>query len=174
MNADRIVSISAIVVAIGTLFIIVYQTHLTREAQQASVLPYLQMGFSRSENSANINLVNRGVGPALIDDIRVVYRGQQHPGDPYAYYSQLNKDSHKGLYIDRVLPGMLIPAGTTITMIGVRQSPEARLNLVNTFSVNGNDAQNSDKRKAIIEVAYSSIYGKQWVIRSNEIVPEPR
>jgi hypothetical protein len=40
MNADRIVSLSAIVVAIGTLSIIVYRTHLTREAQQAIEITY--------------------------------------------------------------------------------------------------------------------------------------
>ncbi|MCG8607023.1 hypothetical protein MJD09_18825, partial [bacterium] len=97
-------------------------------------------------------------------------------GDPHTYYFQRNRPSgsHKGLYIDRVLPGMLIPAGTRIAMLGVRQSPEAISDLRNTFSVNVMGGRNSDKRKAIIEITYSSVYGKRWLIRSDEIVPEPR
>ena len=35
-NTDRIVSLSAMGVGIGSLFIIVYQTHLMRQAQHAS------------------------------------------------------------------------------------------------------------------------------------------
>ena len=44
-DTDRIVSLSAMVVGIGSLFIIVYQTHLIRQAQNASVLPYLMIGI---------------------------------------------------------------------------------------------------------------------------------
>ena len=38
-NTDRVVSLSAMAVGIGSLFIILYQTQLMRQAQHASALP---------------------------------------------------------------------------------------------------------------------------------------
>lgn len=175
MNSDRVVSISAMIVAVGTLFVIIYQTHLTRKAQQASVLPYLQIGYSRSEGYSYINLVNHGIGPALIEDIRVIKEGSSYPGDPVAFFSQLNEDldSNEGLYIDRVFQGMLIPAGASKAMIGVRRSSEEAMRLERVFNVTGIGEEEGEPEKAIIVITYASVYGKRWVIHSNEIVPKP-
>lgn len=168
MNTDRILSITAIVVALGTLFVIVYQTHLTRQAQRATVLPYLQMGFSFDANYASIQLMNSGVGPALIDEIRIVNEGDVFEGDPSAFLSQRGLDlSNMNLHIDMVLPGMLIPAEQITEMLGV-YSPQDKTNLIDIFNVVGNEESTDG---AIIEISYSSVYGEQWTIRSDEIIP---
>jgi len=48
LNADRVVSIIAIVVGVGSLGIILFQTQIMREQQRASVLPYLMWAVQRS------------------------------------------------------------------------------------------------------------------------------
>ena len=48
LNADRVVSIIAIVVGVGSLAVVVLQTQIMREQQRASVLPYLMWAVQRS------------------------------------------------------------------------------------------------------------------------------
>jgi len=52
-NADRVVSISAIIVSMATLIIILYQTSLMRQEQRASVMPslthYNKISYSSSK-----------------------------------------------------------------------------------------------------------------------------
>ncbi|MDZ7897109.1 MAG: hypothetical protein U5N85_03645 [Arcicella sp.] len=43
-NADKIVSLSAILISLATMTIYLYQTHLIGKQQNASVMPYLRMG----------------------------------------------------------------------------------------------------------------------------------
>jgi hypothetical protein len=70
IDTDRIVSLSAMVVGMGSLFALMYQTHLTREAEHATVLPYL-MVLNANDRGVYLVLSNNGVGPALIKDVRV-------------------------------------------------------------------------------------------------------
>jgi hypothetical protein len=45
INTDRLLSLIAMLIGLGSLFIIVYQTALLREQQEASALPYLMVGI---------------------------------------------------------------------------------------------------------------------------------
>src|SRR5215471_11134857 len=112
-DTDRIVAISAMLVGVGSLFIVLYQTELIREQQKAQVLPYLLITYNTSDKGSYIALRNVGLGPALIEHVRVRHSGQTFDGDPWAYYASLPdaKVSPNNVYRDRVLPGMLIPAG---------------------------------------------------------------
>ncbi|NND33358.1 MAG: hypothetical protein HKN76_12275 [Saprospiraceae bacterium] len=49
LNTDRIISICAIILSLGSLFIIVYQTSIIRDGQKASVMPYLEIGMGLSD-----------------------------------------------------------------------------------------------------------------------------
>ena len=112
-DTDRIVSISAMLVGLGSLFIVLYQTTLMREQAKASVLPYLLIAYNTNNDGSYIALLNAGLGPALIDRVRVIHQGKAFDGDPYAYYASLAdaKVPPNNVYRDRVLPGMLIPEG---------------------------------------------------------------
>ena len=68
INTDRVVSLSAMLIGLGSLFIIVYQTARLREQQTASALPYLMMGLQTNSERTYLFTRNTGVGPALIED----------------------------------------------------------------------------------------------------------
>jgi hypothetical protein len=85
-DTDRIVSLSAMVVGVGSLAIILYQTQLMREQQRASVLPYLMIAVQSSNESTYLTVRNGGIGPALLDDVRVRYKGRDYVGDPYDFF----------------------------------------------------------------------------------------
>ena len=109
----------------------------------------------------------------LIDEVRVIYRSEATKGDPYAFYSVLDRPPQfrEVMYIDRLLPGMLLPAGTTRPILAFQDFAAGAEDLSNTFFMLGSD---SGDDKAVIEIDYSSVYGEMWTIRSDELVPTAR
>jgi hypothetical protein len=175
-DADRVLAVSAMAVSIGTLAALGYSTYLTRQAQHASVLPYLYVALSSNERGANLLLENTGIGPALVDDVRIHYQGRDVFADPYDFYLGLHPEQ-KGLAVDHVAPGRLIPAGATLQMFG-SVDPQFLKPLLQLFDVS--DVPDSwyegqgmtRKNKAVIEITFSSVYGDRWRIRSDRVVPE--
>jgi len=70
-DTDRIVAVCAMLVGLGSLFIVLYQTKLISEQQKASVLPYLMIAYNSGDAGAYVALRNVGLGPARIDRISV-------------------------------------------------------------------------------------------------------
>lgn len=68
-NADKIISLTAMLVGVGSLFVIIYQTNLIRTQQYASVMPYLSMGSAYNYGQIEIQITNNGLGPAFIKDV---------------------------------------------------------------------------------------------------------
>jgi len=181
-DTDRIVGLSAMLVGLGSLFIVLYQTALIREQQKASVLPYLMIAFNSSDAGSYIALRNVGLGPAKIEQIRVRHDGKSFEGDPYQYYAKLEgaKVPADRLYRDRVLPGMLIPSGTTLQMLGSPNSSVMYSELLGTFQFvavqdppSSADASATPANRAVLEIDYASVYGERWRVRSDRVVPEP-
>jgi hypothetical protein len=183
LNTDRIVSLSAMVVGISSLFIIIYQTHLIRQAQNASVLPYLMIAIQSNNDGVFVVVSNTGIGPARIDDVRVRYQGREIEGDPYEFYTGLHPDAVTGgINVNKLVPGRLIPAGAWIQNLGISGSGERvqmfLADLLRLFEVAEVpqswyvEAGASGTEKAVIEITYSSVYGDRWRLRSDRFVPE--
>src|SRR5262245_26386476 len=173
MKTDRVVSLTAMLIGLGSLFIIVYQTWLLREQQKASALPYLMMGLRTNGDRTFIVVRNTGVGPALIEDVVLHYEGRDIHQDPYDFVIEVRPDSVKddGVSVDRLMPGRLVSAGEGIevlgtetdgqgmvrTLLGVFDLGEIPQNWYDNFGV-----QKSGADKAIIDVTYHSVYGDRW------------
>ena len=184
-NTDRIVSLSAMAVGLCSVVIILYQTHLMRQAQHASALPYLMLAVNSNAHGIYINLSNAGIGPALIDDIRVRDGDREVVGDPLVFYLQLHPGADTALSVNPVSPGRLIPAGSSIDMLGLdgTRTPGERgqrflvelLHLFEVAEVPDSWYANvgaTNTKKSVIEITYSSVYGERWRLRSDKLVPE--
>jgi hypothetical protein len=169
-------------VGICSLFITLYQTYLTRQAQSASVLPYVSFGVTSNNDGAFVTLRNDGLGPARIESVRIHFHGKTSEIDPYDFFlKQHSGPLPKGLSVDRITPGRLLPANSTVPMVGV-SSGEDRVamlgEMLRMFALA--DAPPSWLRelgaeggdKAVIEIVYSSVYGERWRIRSDQQVPQ--
>ncbi|MGC0335277.1 hypothetical protein [Streptomyces sp. SLBN-8D4] len=67
MNAETVTAICAVVIAVASLVVSVYQTHATRQHNRHSVRPVLQLHRGWPVGGrAGIRLVNSGLGPAII------------------------------------------------------------------------------------------------------------
>ncbi len=184
INTDRVVGVSAMVVGLGSLLVFAYQAQLMRESQRASVLPYLQVVVIANDQGTSLVLSNTGIGPALIDDVRISYQGRERQIDPYDFYIELRPDAEKaGVGVDKIQPGRLIPVGYTAHLISAgagdpKRSIEMLKELLHFFEIadvpkswyiNSGEAGTG---KAVVIVTYSSVYGEHWRIRSDRTVPE--
>jgi len=183
-DTDRIVSVCAMVVGVGSLAIILFQTRIMREQQRASVLPYLMIAIQSNSESTNLTLRNAGIGPALLDDVRVHYKGKDYEVDPYDFFVQQRPEVFNtvGLSVDKLMPGRLVPAGEWIQTLGTGGA-EAGATLLrellhlfviaevpNTWLV-GAGVTKPPSERAVVIVTYSSVYGERWHLRSDSFVP---
>jgi hypothetical protein len=183
-STDRIVSLSAMAVGVCSLFITLYQTYLLREAQSASVLPYLAFGITSTNDGAYLTLRNDGVGPARLESVRIHFKGQTTDVDPYDFFlAHRSGTPPKGLAVDRLTPGRLLPANSTIQMLGVSGGVEQVQTLgdmLRLFALADappswlDELQARGGDKAVIDIVFSSVSGDQWRIRSDRPVPQPQ
>jgi hypothetical protein len=79
-DTDKWVAISAMVVSVGTLIALSYQSLLMRESECASTLPYLYFSLvSNSQQGVEILPSNSGIGPAIVDDVQFTTRAATSP-----------------------------------------------------------------------------------------------
>jgi hypothetical protein len=185
-NTDRIVSLMAMVVGVGSLVIILYQTKLMREQQHASVMPYLAILVQSNNEATNLVVRNAGIGPAVLNDVRVRYKGKDYVLDPHDFFAQQRPEFFKshGMNVDKLMPGRLVPAGEWIQTVGIGGGNATQpflKELLGLFVVaevpktwlTALEVDGPTSDKAVVIVTYSSVYGDQWHLRSDNYVPVP-
>ena len=173
-DTDRVVSFIAILVGVGSLGIVVFQTQIMREQQRASVLPYLAIVVQSRAETTGLALRNAGIGPALLDDVRVRYKGKDFVGDPYDFFVQQRPEVFKtvGLSVDKLIPGRLVPAGDWIQTLGTDGAEAGATllrELLHLFVVAevpktwllGAGVTGPPSERAVVIVTYSSVYGER-------------
>jgi hypothetical protein len=184
LNTDRVVALSAMLIGLGSLFIIVYQTALLREQQAASALPYVMVGIMANDEQTYIVARNTGVGPALIEDVVVRYQGSEIQKDPHDFFRDVRPDAAAlGLGVDRLIPGRLVSAGEAVLMLGTEGEGARPMvgEFLSLFDLgdapqswyDGAGVPKSGPDKAIIEIRYRSVYGDRWRVASDSVVPQP-
>lgn len=186
ISTERIVSASAMAVGLASLLVSAYQAQLMRESARASVLPYLTVIVMSNDQGSSLVLNNSGIGPALIEDVRVHYQGRERQIDPYDFFIEVQPGAVKaGLGMDKIQQGRLIPAGYGVHMISAgagdpKRAGEMLKDILHFFEVAevprswyANSGETGTE-KAVIEIIYSSVYGERWRIRSDQMVPEHR
>jgi hypothetical protein len=191
-DSDRVIGISAMVVSAASLFVVVYQAQLQRDqmelerrATAASVMPYLMMNMTLTNDGTAFNLRNAGLGPARIDGVRVLHKGSEVRGDAADFYLKMRKDQAQPYSNDSIKVGRLVPAGEWVQMLG--SAPGAAfttpmaLEIVRLFRIEeaGEPRYQAAAgmgvvfEDAVLEVTYSSVFGEQWILRSDDLVPQP-
>lgn len=175
-NADRIVSISAIVVSLATLIMILYQTNLMRQEQRASVMPSLMIGYGKSDTlnvvQERIWLKNNGLGPAFIEKMVVIDSTGTHTMDLFDYFKDINDNKNiDGVY--RFVEGLIVPENDGRPLYNKFSNNESPIILSNHFEFpyQSDWSNRNNPNKAIIEVYYHSVYKERFKVRSNSPIP---
>src|SRR5688572_27106200 len=82
LKSEMIVAIAAIAVSIMTLFVYIYQARIMMDQQHTSVWPYVEWESTNinteTEQEYYIEVVNKGVGPALVKDTKLTLDGVRY------------------------------------------------------------------------------------------------
>ena len=161
-NTDRLFGIAAFLISIGTFFIYIYEARLLQKQQYASVLPYLELWNSGGSADYKLILVNNGVGPAFIQQVRVHYQGKVYEMDHSRFYETVIfpqdtiRFGHSNIGVGRV-----IPAGQQLELIYVTSSEKDRDKLRKLFG----------EEKAQLEITYASVYEERWQLKGMQDPP---
>lgn len=168
-NADKIVSLSAILISLMTLFVSLYQTAIIRKQQRLSVLPYLAFGnYNTGGANYKLMLSNDGIGPAFIESVEITYKGKKYPYDLPVFFKevvpkqtqQIKKLSHSNIF-----KGQMIPAGTKIALLEIKNSPEDGDKLYKLL-------QKLSKEKIQLKIIYRSVYEERWQLSFRDAIPK--
>lgn len=167
-NSNKLLSLLAFLISIGTFTTFAYQTYLIQKQQYASVLPYLMIqpynDGSGEYTTRELRLRNNGVGPAFIRSVKTYYQDSVYSQDPSQFYFKSidHPDSTEtAVNNESIFPGYVIPPGKNVLLIGSASEYSA-----NTI------AKYFTSQKAVFEIDYSSIYDEVWRIRSDDPIPE--
>ncbi|HAS42879.1 MAG TPA: hypothetical protein DCS93_20535 [Microscillaceae bacterium] len=168
-NSDKIVSASAILISLMTLFVSLYQTAMIRKQQRLSVLPYLSLGnYNTGGPNYKLVLKNDGIGPAFIESVEIVYKGKKYPYDLPVFMSKSMPDSIKKIKRmshSNIYEGQMIPAGTTIPLLAIHNSREDADKLVILL-------RSLKKEGLQLHIIYRSVYEERWRLSFDSTIPE--
>ena len=175
MSTDRLVGISAIVISLCTLIIFIYQTELIREQSRLSVKP--RIAFSSSQNQKDSTyqfrqvMVNKGLGPAIIDSMALIYNGKYYEldmgeflGTKFPKITDFGVLSQSTTYVK----GTTLRAGEESTFYTYRANMKFLDSLALYLGIGDDDEDPFD-----FEVIYTSIYEDQYWKLSTLDSPEP-
>ena len=156
ISTDKIISYSALMVSLGTLVVLIYQSDLMRRHEEKSVFPKVELWNSPGKETYSMSVINKGVGPAIIENVTIIHRENQYETEPLLFVNQ---------YLDTLTNEELVMDAESLYP-GVILAPNQRSNL---FTIKRNIASDSlisyfYLRKIQIRISYSSIYGDQWTI----------
>ena len=165
ISFETVGSITAIIVGIAALLLSWDQGRLMREEIRASVWPALQVdGFVDKNDESlrmGIRVQNAGVGPALVQQISVLFRDELL-SDINALTQKMPPQAERSY---ETITGRVIAAGDEVTPFTFRYQPDKD---------NDNDAIDELYRIAndwVVEICYCSTLKQCWVSDLNASAP---
>lgn len=167
-DAEKLLSISAIVVGVCALTVSIIQTRILQEQQAMSVWPSIQYeiwtGLSIDKNDSigafSIHVENKGVGPGIIEKIDLNYDGKNYNGTAIRpLFEKIFQDYDLG-HLDDInqtpLLGDVISPNKDLIYIKLNNKKMAA-RLVGIFK-----RMQSEKHFEIL-IHYKDVYGKRFI-----------
>ncbi|MEV5896361.1 hypothetical protein [Nonomuraea fuscirosea] len=150
MDSQTVIAVSAIVIAIASLVVSVYQVRATRLHNRHTLRPLLQLRLKTSAGQrAGIWMVNTGLGPAIITGTRVWLDGEELGSWNRETSRQVRRDIAPYPRASALSDGMGVPPGFTDYLLTVDDyNPAANGTFLELIT-----------RRMDLEVSYESLYG---------------
>ncbi|MDT0605713.1 hypothetical protein [Croceitalea rosinachiae] len=166
---DRIVTLTAMFISLFTLVVFVRQTSIIEKQSRLSVMPYLIMetGYNPEDDLITLTLNNYGVGPAIIEGMKIFYNGNTYETD-FANFLQtgiFEKDSVAVLASASIDEGLAIPAGAERIAIKFGGSGDRYIKTEKFL-------RKLERNEFDYEIVYRSIYNDFWRIGMVDDIPE--
>ncbi len=172
-TTDKIVSTSALFISVISLIALLYQSYLAREEnkliqkqQSASVLPHLSQWFSNTPDGFKIVIGNKGVGPAFIKKVSMVYNDSITFDNSDRFIEHVF-NSNKALDTVPVststfTEGYVLPANQTIEIVWLKSRTGIRV-----FK------EVLEKNSLVYSILYEDVYGTRWRLTNENDVNVP-
>lgn len=170
-TVEKIVAFSAMFISVLTLYIFIRQTNLIETQNHLSTMPYLLFEASQNgeENMYVLDLVNYGVGPVIIENMKIFYKGESYEMGIVEFFKknipEMERDSINVMNFSSIRQGIAIPANgrrNIVTIGGSEKNYQAFLKIFSKIQDEGFNYQ----------INYKSIYNDHWKIESKNNVPE--
>ncbi len=155
ISPDRILSLSAILIALASISVAVWEGIETREHHRLSVRPKLEIFYNTSSTKFGYVVVNNGLGPAVITGKKIFVDGNKIKESGFSGYDTfLEKLDLTDRYAGNgaIDPGFTIKAGKSENII--------------IFKLNNPDEMETLLPKIYsrvqIEIEYKSMYGEMF------------
>ena len=166
-NSDKIMSLSAVVISLATLISLVYQARIMREHEMKSAFPKLELWNNWNRDSYELELINTGVGPAIIENVRVEYEDSIYNMDQanftYFYLENIKGIKDQQFGHSNIMSGRIIQNGQRVKLIHTNRKDTISDDAVEELWRRG---------KAKIILKYSSVYEQHWVLEGTGEFPK--
>lgn len=166
---DRVVTLTAIFISLFTLLVFAKQTSIIEKQSHLSVMPYLyiETGYNPDKDFITLTLNNYGVGPAIIQEMKISYKGEIYEMD-FADFLQTDffqNDSIAVLASASIDTGLAIPANAERIAVKFGGSGERYIKTEKFL-------RKLERNEFDYEIIYRSIYDDAWRIRKSDDIPE--
>jgi len=78
VDASTLMAMLALVVSFAALIVSIYETRVMEAQNEAAVWPYIMVAPRYSAQGFDVNITNKGVGPAIVKTVQVSVDGEPH------------------------------------------------------------------------------------------------
>jgi hypothetical protein len=144
-----VITIVAVLASVGALALGAYTAMLQRRHDSASVWPHLELGITFTPMTAGMQVTNSGIGPAIVQSVRVLVDARPTQSWPEVFKALLDSPARK--YSSSSVGDRVIRAGETVDWFklpaeAMPQDIQARL------------------ARVVIEICYASVYDEHWIV----------
>jgi hypothetical protein len=158
LKSEMIVAVAAIVVSVMTLFVYIFQARIMMDQQHTSVWPYVEWSttfISEDAQEFYLEVVNKGVGPALIKQETLSLNGKEYQNYKEMLGELLGEDKRDALWIVySSIDNRVLAPGESAKIFHVKNWKEARIPEVNYSGL-------------AYSVCYCSIYDDCWITQGS-------
>ena len=144
-----LVALSAVVIGVSALVVSVIQVQIMRQEQHASVWPRLAITNSYNERGLSLQVVNPGIGPAIVRHVRVTVDDTVRQTWPEVLRSLIPDQRPPSTY-QSYINDRIIPPGEEVTTLGVPPGEAA-------------DSAHNQLERLAFEICYCSVYDRCWI-----------
>ena len=148
---EMLVGFAAILISVCAVAVGAYEAYLQRKHDRAQVWPHLELTLTSAPTGAALQVINAGIGPAVVRSVNLLVDGRPKSGWPEVFTTLLNHQPAR--YSTSTIRERVLRAGEQVTLVALPTAelpPDlpARLGRIG------------------IDVCYASVYGEIWTLRS--------
>ena len=167
---QMLVGLSALLLSLCGLFISIYEASLIRQAQRASVWPYVQIAASLAPGRIKLGVQNTGVGPARIQAASVTYKGETKANWWDLILNDLGANVDSVDFYRSMINGRVLPLDS---------QKESIFRITEDYGPAARELAESLRREILegtidVTVCYCSVYDECWISSLQDLLKRSR